>query len=543
MAEQPPRDRWRSQCDFLLSLIGYSVGTGNLWRFPYLCYKFGGGTFVVAYVVMLLVLGIPMYTMEVTLGQFARQSPNVLFRQLAPLFSGVGYGIIIIGTLMCFNYNVTITWVLSFLVASFRGELEWSRCGHIYNSPRCFTVAGDERCRSASLGADVFWNNTCYPAYQLLEGHAEPNSECLFLSGNDTLVYRLGNNRALASEEYFNNHVLGMNNYDLYEGIAINMKPDISQLTDPTLWSAAAAQILYSLGCGQCGLFAMGSFNRLNNNCMRDAILVSLVDTATSVIATLIVFSMLGSLAHTLCRDVGRVVTSDVGMAFVTYPEMMVHTPLPPVFSALFFVMMVSLGIDTQFIAVEALVIAAVDQWPSLKKQKRYLAVGLCVLFFLSNLSVCMDGGMLIFALVDHYAFTFSLFFVVLLQAVAVGWVYGAERLIGNMRSDMEIGLPPALAAYWRLSWRLAVPAVCLLGLATTVYLHQPASYGGRRFPIWADAVGLGIMLAPAALVLSTMLAEAGIRQGRPHRWRELLTPTDQWGVSAAKEQPSSPRR
>ncbi|XP_043237863.1 sodium-dependent dopamine transporter-like [Amphibalanus amphitrite] len=467
MAEQPPRDRWRSQCDFLLSLIGYSVGTGNLWRFPYLCYKFGGGTFVVAYVVMLLVLGIPMYTMEVTLGPFARQSPNVLFRQLAPLFSGVGYGIIIIGTLMCFNYNVTITWVLSFLVASFRGELEWSRCGHIYNSPRCFTVAGDERCRSASSGADVFWNNTCYPAYQLLEGHAEPN-----------------------------------------KGIALNMKPDISQLKDPTLWSAAAAQVLYSLGCGQCGLFAMGSFNRLNNNCMRDAILVSLVDTATSVIAALIVFSMLGSLAHTLCRDVGRVVTSD----------MMVHTPLPPVFSALFFVMMVSLGIDTQFIAVEALVIAAVDQWPSLRKQKRYLAVGLCVLFFLSNLSVCMDGGMLIFALVDHYAFTFSLFFVVLLQAVAVGWVYGAERLIGNMRSDMEMGLPPALAAYWRLSWRLAVPAVCLLGLATTVYLHQPASYGGRRFPVWADAVGLGIMLAPAALVLSTMLAEAGIRQGRPHR-------------------------
>ena len=589
MSERQPREQWSSQCDFLLCLIGYSVGVGNMWRFPYLCYKYGGGTFLIPYLVMLVLIGIPVYTMELALGQYARLSPNVLFGQLAPLFSGVGYGMIIINGLVCFYYNMVITWMIFFAGASFRNELEWSRCGHSYNSPDCFTIAQDKQCQNESSGTELFWNNTCYPISDFSEQRnftSAVNSSC-----NSDRGGTFEHNRILSSEEYFNNYVLGMKNFYLNglsrirwevslclllawlmvggcifqgikafgkilnftvifpyfimflllllssarltgatKGIMYYLKPELSKLKDLSIWSSAAAQIFYSLGCGQGTLTTMASFNRRNNNCMRDAILVAVINSLTSVISAFIVFMMLGFIAHELCTDIRLVVTSDLGLAFITYPEVMVHMPASTVFSALFFIMMTTLGIDTQFIAVESLVIAAVDQWPALRPRKSLVVVGLCVLFFVSNLSMCMDGGVMVFALVDHYAFSFSLFAILLLQAVAVGWVYDAERLLKHMQHDMRIEMPPALYRYWQLSWRVSVPAVTLLGLFTTLYHHQPASYRGARFPLWADAVGLCVMVGPTLLVAAVALAEAGLRQGVPHRWKELISPTADWG-------------
>ena len=150
-----------------------------------------------------------------------------------------------------------------------------------------------------------------------------------------------------------------------------------------------------------------------------------------------------------------------------------------------------------------------------------------------------MDGGVLVFALVDHYAFSFSLFVIMLLQALAVGWVYGAERLLKHMEKDMEIAMPRAIYHYWRLSWRVGVPIVTGLGLFTTLYYHQPASYRGQRFPLWVDVIGLCVMIGPTILMISVALGEAGIRRGRLHRWRELLSPTPDWGGSGIRDENS----
>ena len=73
--EEEERGHWGSKAEFILSCIGYSVGIGNVWRFPYLAYKNGGGAFLVPYFILLILVGKPMYYMETALGQFARLSP------------------------------------------------------------------------------------------------------------------------------------------------------------------------------------------------------------------------------------------------------------------------------------------------------------------------------------------------------------------------------------------------------------------------------------------------------------------------------------
>jgi hypothetical protein len=62
---QPQRQRWSSPMEFTITCIGYAVGLGNFWRFPYLCYLHGGGAFLVPYTLVLLVIGMPLFAMEV----------------------------------------------------------------------------------------------------------------------------------------------------------------------------------------------------------------------------------------------------------------------------------------------------------------------------------------------------------------------------------------------------------------------------------------------------------------------------------------------
>ena len=85
--EDAERETWGSNLDFLLSIIGFAVDLANVWRFPYLCYKNGGGAFLIPYTLMLTLGALPLFYMELILGQFHRQGPISVWR-ISPIFKG-----------------------------------------------------------------------------------------------------------------------------------------------------------------------------------------------------------------------------------------------------------------------------------------------------------------------------------------------------------------------------------------------------------------------------------------------------------------------
>lgn len=87
MDAEVSRGKWGSKTEFMLSCLGYAIGTGNVWRFPYLCYRNGGGAFLIPYLIMLFFCGIPLFLLELGVGQFSSLGFIQMFR-IAPLFKG-----------------------------------------------------------------------------------------------------------------------------------------------------------------------------------------------------------------------------------------------------------------------------------------------------------------------------------------------------------------------------------------------------------------------------------------------------------------------
>ncbi|XP_045518901.1 sodium- and chloride-dependent GABA transporter ine-like [Pieris brassicae] len=135
---KPRRPFWANKIQFVLACVGYSVGLGNVWRFPYLCYKSGGGAFLIPYFIILLVCGVPMLFMELAIGQYTAHGPIGALSQICPLLKGAGLASVVISFLMSTYYAVIIAWAIYYFFTSFKSEVPWATCSNRWNTPSCW---------------------------------------------------------------------------------------------------------------------------------------------------------------------------------------------------------------------------------------------------------------------------------------------------------------------------------------------------------------------------------------------------------------------
>ncbi|KAM7539767.1 hypothetical protein Aperf_G00000025674 [Anoplocephala perfoliata] len=135
------REKWDTKLDFLLSVIGFAVDLGNIWRFPYICYQNGGGAFLIPYLTMYIFGGLPLFYLELALGQFQRSGCITVWNRICPFFTGLGYGICVIASYTAWYYNTIISWALFYMFDSMRSHLPWDSCDNWWNNPdTCITV-------------------------------------------------------------------------------------------------------------------------------------------------------------------------------------------------------------------------------------------------------------------------------------------------------------------------------------------------------------------------------------------------------------------
>ncbi|ESP00506.1 hypothetical protein LOTGIDRAFT_53058, partial [Lottia gigantea] len=322
-----------------------------------------------------------------------------------------------------------------------------------------------------------------------------------------------------------------------YDGIMFYITPDLDRLASADVWKDAAVQIFFSLSASWGGLIALSSYNKFHNDCFRDTVIVTFGNCLTSVFAGFVIFSYLGFLAQDTGMAIADVAEKGPTLAFVVYPFAVTKLPISTLWSILFFIMLVTLGVDSQFVLVETVSTSFLDLFPRARKFKAATVFGFGLLFFLLGLTLTTNGGVHMLDLIDYYAGGWNVLVIALCECIALGMVYGCRRFtadIETMLGSKVCGIFPFIIwKYWfSLCWVVLTPLALLFILFYSLIFYTRLD----SQPHWADALGWGMTLS---VILAIFIPAIVLLIQTPgtisQRFKILTTPTREWGPALPK--------
>ncbi|XP_076841055.1 sodium-dependent neutral amino acid transporter B(0)AT2 [Brachyhypopomus gauderio] len=525
------RPAWGSKLQYILAQVGFSVGLGNVWRFPYLCQKNGGGAYLVPYFILLLTIGIPLFFLELCVGQRIRRGSIGVWNYVSPHLGGLGFASCMVCLFVGLYYNVIIGWSLFYFSQSFQQPLPWHECPLVKNKTSTYVVPECEK----SSATTYFWYRRTLDISDSISESGGLNwrmTLCLVAAWSIVCLAMIKGIQSSGKVMYFSSLfpyvvlicflVRGLLLQGSVDGIIHMITPKVEIMLEPKVWREAATQVFFALGLGFGGVIAFSSYNKRDNNCHFDAVLVSFINFFTSVLATLVVFAVLGfkanfmnnkcvqlntkkivgylgnEISHDLIphhinlsqvspedynkmtdiiqavmegdyprlgldkcdiKDEMNKAVQGTGLAFIAFTEAMTHFPGSPFWSVMFFLMLVNLGLGSMFGTIEGIITPLVDTF---KLRKEILTLGCCVTSLCFGLIFVQRSGNYFVSMFDDYSATLPLLIVVFLENVAVAWVYGTDKFFEDLK-DM-LGFSPS--RYYYYMWKYVTPLL-LLALLT----------------------------------------------------------------------------
>lgn len=476
------RQQWSSQTVFILAAVGSAVGLGNVWRFPYLAGRYGGGAFLIPYLIAFVALATPMLILELALGQRMQRGPIKSLRQMHPAFGGVGLVAVISAFLVVAYYAVVMAWCLLYLIRSL--GVPWA------DDPSAYFF-GEVLQISDSVGQLGGFNFTVLAALAVIwlaiyfciwQGPKSVGKVVLYTVPIPVVVLAVLFVRSLFLPGFL-------------EGWRVYLTPVWSAMLDPAVWTAAAAQAFLTLSVAFAIMLTYASYKSPDEDIVKSSWLTAIADLAISLFAGFVVFAVLGYMAWSTGSTVEEVATSGPGLAFVVFPQALSLMPLAGIFSALFFFMLLTLGIDSAFSLVEPAIAAFLDVKPG--QQSTKVAGWACLAAFLVGSIYTTRAGLYFLDIVDHFVTTYNALLVALGMAILGGWVFGAESLrrYVNDISDWKIG------RWWNVSIKWVAPVVVMILFSTQLSTDLRTPYEG--YPGWALGIGWATVIIPVGLGLA----------------------------------------
>ncbi|XP_067652418.1 sodium- and chloride-dependent glycine transporter 1-like [Haliotis asinina] len=567
--EHTERAQWSNAFQGVIAQLGFSVGLGNLWRFPYVCQRNGGGAFLIPHIICIVVVAIPLFFLEVAIGQFSRKGPIRVWA-MCPSLKGIGYGILIANCVSVPYYSMVFTWALYYLYSSFSTVLPWTSCGNAWNTQQCVAAAGSSGGTNSSTMNPMLSRDTIVTAdsnisgiftnafghtsteefwqYKVLVissslnnmGSLQPHLViCWFLTCVSMFLCLMKGVKSLGKVVY----VTATMPYVLLttllvrasmmpgaaDGISFYLTPDFMRLQNAQVWLEALLHVFYSSGPAWGSLIVIASHNAPRHNIVRDSIVVVLLGELTSVYAGFIVFATVGFLAHNVGVPVADVITSGPGIAFVVYPEAVSLLPVPQLWSVLFFLVVLMMGFDTMFGAIEAATGCVEDILPK-RFHKKHLPTVIAAVFmgavFLSGLIFTSNAGVYMFQLVDWYVGAVACLVVAVLECLVVGWLYGVKRF----SVDVEAMIGKRLPVVFKLMCFIVVPVLLLASMILTIASYKPPTYAGYEYPPIAVTIGWCIAVLPVVPIPVTIVIYILMQRGSfAERVKKAMTPSPEW--------------
>uniref|UniRef100_A0A3B4AB52 Multifunctional fusion protein n=1 Tax=Periophthalmus magnuspinnatus TaxID=409849 RepID=A0A3B4AB52_9GOBI len=581
------RPKWDNKVQYLLTCIGFAVGLGNVWRFPYLCQVYGGGAFLIPYAIALVFEGLPLLYLELAIGQRLRAGSVGVWTSISPYMGGLGVASLFVSFLVGLFYNMILAWILWYFFHSFQSPLPWTDCPLNSNHTGYIPACED------STPVNYFWYRETLNISANIETSGGlqwwlvlclASAWCLvyicFIRGIETI------GKAIYVTVTFPYLVLTIFLIEALtlpgadDGLVYLFTPNWETLKNPQVWLDAATQIFFSLSLAFGGLIAFSSYNPQKNNCESDALIVGCVNSFTSLYASIPIFAILGFLAnenyidcqnsniltltnafnigdenitrqnyeewfeHLNFSDPSKVESlqlktcdlqtfldqsaSGTGLAFIVFTEAVIKMPGSQVWSVLFFVMLFMLGLSSMFGNLEGVLTPLLDLQVIPSWIPKELLTGLiCLTSFGVGLIFTLGSGNYWLEIFNSYVGSLPLLIIAFFEIISVVYIYGIKRFIEDI--EWMTGKRPNL--FWRINWCVISPLMLLIVFLAYVFVESETTV---TYQVWNPdylygrnlllTAVFGLVLAGSVLLLGALIGDWVDRNPRNKGKHLILT-------------------
>ncbi len=421
------RDKWTNRTAFILASIGSAVGLGNAWRFPGLCAKYGGGAFLMAYIICMVSLGIPLLMMETAIGRKTQGGAPKAMRTINKKAEPVGWASVANAFVILTYYAVVFAWCILMCVLAYK-----------------FATTNSTPETASTLWADTI--GATFKTSFLGDGGKISVLLLVCLGVSWAFIYGCIRNGAsqvgkvvkytvflpvimlliLAIKGFINNPHLG-------EALSKLFVPNWSEFLDVELWVNAMGQSFYSLSIMMAIMFAYGSYLKKGSNIAVDSIIIAFSDLAISVLSGIVLFTTMYSTGQT----VDNMSASGIATAYIIYPTAIVNLTsvgaINAIFGFVFYFMLCTLAIDSAFSILEGIAISVSDKF-KLPKRKTTLTIAIVAAFI--SIIYITGAGVGYLDIVDNWTNQYTLIIIGILETIIVGWFFKPKKVLDEINKN-----------------------------------------------------------------------------------------------------------
>ena len=473
------QNQWDSSVAFIFAMIGAAVGLGNIWRFSYVLYSNGGGSFFIPYLTAIAIMGIPFLILEYGVGFTFKESFSAIMRKINPKFEIIAWILVLFVFIVTIYYMVILSWDLVYLGSSFTFSWGTDAAYYFVN-----TVGGSSNLSNASfllipttIGVVILWCVLWFIAHRNVDEGIGKVSKilipALFVIMGFIIVY-----------------ALTLPGADI--GISTLLTPDWAKLTDVNIWLAAFAQIIFSLSMGQAIALTYASYLPENSKLINNVFIVVASNSLFEICTAFGVFSILGYMSYTNGTPMIQLITEGTGLIFIVFPMIFnIMGPIGRIIAPLLFLAILFAGITSALGFLEPMLSTTSDKlgW-SRKKTATLLSVVGCAfsLILTSGISSYLVG------IIDSFVNEFGILILIGIQCIIFAWFYGVEKVMPSLngRSIIDVGRT------WKFVIKYLLPCVLIVMWAVgIVQLFSTA----KPFEIMVDIIIIAGVMVSAALL------------------------------------------
>ncbi|WP_406534193.1 sodium-dependent transporter [Methanobrevibacter sp.] len=480
------RAQWDSSLSFIFAMIGAAVGLGNIWRFSYVLYSNGGGSFFIPYFTAIAIMGIPFLILEYGVGFSFKESFSKILKDIKPEFELIAWILVLFVFVVTIYYMVILSWDLVYLLSSFTFNWGTDTAAYFVN-----TVGGSSNLADASfllipttVGVLILWVILWVISHKNVDEGIGKVSKILIPALFVIMAIIIA-------------YALTLPGADI--GISTLLTPDWSMLLNVDIWLAAFAQIIFSLSMGQAIALTYASYLPENAKLIDNVLIVVCSNSLFEICTAFGVFSILGFMSFTNGTPMVQLITEGTGLVFIVFPMIFnIMGPIGRILAPLLFLAILFAGITSALGFFEPMLSSTSEK---LGWSRKRAATVLCIIGCAFSVLLTSGISSYLVGIIDTFVNEFGILLLIGVQCIIFAWFYGVEHFLPalNEHSTFKVGKT------WTFVIKYLLPVVLIIMWAVGIFQLFTTA---KSFEIMIDSIIIVSVLVVA--VVLTKLKPSG---------------------------------